>query len=161
MTSYRKAPNEAKRKKKLTRLSGLTEQLIAPALVKKSAYLNQLIAHWPQIAGPYAQWAKPADIHPATAEDKEGALTLSIHSGRGPEALAQSDDILRRVNQFVGFQLASQIRVKQDLPLNLHQGTSANPLPAPLPAPVSPPKSASLQEALDRLGKTLENRGKK
>lgn len=161
MTSSRKAPNEAKRKKKLTPLSGLTEQLIAPALVKKSAYLNQLIAHWPQIAGPYALWAKPADIHPATSQDEDGTLTLSIHSGRGPEALAQSDDIVRRVNQFFGFQLASQIRVKQDLPLNPHQGTSANPLSDPLSDLPSEPKSASLQEALDRLGKTLENRGKK
>ena len=156
MTSYRKAPNEAKRKKKLTRLSGLTEQLIAPALVKKSAYFNQLIAHWPQIAGPYALWAKPADLHPATSEEENGTLTLSIHSGRGPEALAQSDDILRRVNQFMGFQLVSQLRVKQDLPLMPHHSTksvsdSAEP----------PQKSGSLQEALDKLGHALERKPSK
>ena len=159
MTSYRKAPDEAKRKKKLTRLSGLTEQLIAPALARKSAYLNQLIAHWPQIAGPYAAWAQPADIHPATSDADDGTLTLSIHSGRGPEALATSDDILRRVNQFMGFQLVSQLRVKQDLPLTSHK--SAQPAPQGLQEPQTKEPSASLKEALDKLGKTLETKGRK
>lgn len=166
MSYDRKAPDEAKRKKKLTRLGGLTEGLIAPALVKKSAYLSQLIAHWPQIAGPYANWAKPADIQPATAQDEDGILTLSIHSGRGPEAIASSKDILNRVNSFVGFQLASQLRVRQDLafqdphlqnrPLDPKGAVEKNTT-----LPESHPKATSLGEALDRLGATIEAKSKK
>lgn len=158
MSFDRKAPDEAKRKKKLTRLGGLTERLIAPALVKKSAYLSQLIAHWPQIAGPYAAWAKPADIHPASAQDKDGILTLSIHSGRGPEAIASSEDILNRVNSFVGFQLASQLRVRQDLPLDASKAGKAT---TESDTTESQPKAASLQEALDRLGATINAKSKK
>ena len=154
MSYYRKAPDEAKRKKKLTRLSGLTEGLIAPALAKKSAYLTQLIAHWPQIAGPFAQWAKPADIQNPASADDEGTLTLSIHSGRGPEAIAQTKDILERVNRYFGFQLVSQLRVKQDLPLGQEVQAvreSASDAPA---------KSASLEEALNKLEAALDKKSK-
>lgn len=158
MSYNRKAPPEAKRKKKLVRLSGLTESLIAPALVKKSAYLSQLIANWPQIAGPMDHWAKPADIRPASAEgDDEGLLTLSIHSGRGPEALANSADILERVNRFVGFGLVGQLRVKQDLPFSADTHSAPQP---PFPNSTEP-KSASLKEALERLGATLEAKSRK
>ena len=154
MSYYRKAPDEAKRKKKLTRLSGLTEGLIAPALAKKSAYLTQLIAHWPQIAGPFAQWAKPADIQNPASADDDGTLTLSIHSGRGPEAIAQTKDILERVNRYFGFQLVSQLRVKQDLPLGQEVQAvreSASDAPA---------KSASLEEALNKLEAALDKKSK-
>lgn len=154
MTSYRKAPDEAKRKKKLTRLSGLTEGLIAPALAKKSAYLTQLIAHWPQIAGPFAQWAKPADIHNPASADDDGVLTLSIHSGRGPEAVAQTADILERVNRYFGFQLVSQLRVKQDLPLD-----QKTPMVSES-AKAQPDRSASLAEALNKLEAALDKKSK-
>ena len=157
MSFYRKAPDTAKRKKKLMRLSGLTEDLIAPALVKKSAYLGQLIANWPQIAGPFATWAKPADIHPASNAHEDGTLTLSIHSGRGPEAMALQADILERVNGFVGFRLVAKLKVKQDLPLDMkaEQDTTkrAESSKAPLP---EQPKATSLQEALARLGASID-----
>ena len=160
MSFNRKAPDLAKRKKKLTRLSGLTETLIAPALVKKGTYLKQLIAHWPEIAGPYAAWAKPADIHPALSQEEgdetDGTLTLSIHSGRGPEAMAVSDDILMRVNSFVGFKLVGQLRVRQDLPLRAKSQPKSPSL-----ASESQPKATSLQEALFRLGATIDAKAKK
>ena len=154
MSYSRKAPDGAKRKKKLTRLSGLTEGLIAPALAKKSAYLTQLIAHWPQIAGPFAQWAKPADIQNPASDDDEGILTLSIHSGRGPEASAQKEEILERVNRFFGFQLVSHLRLKQDLPLASAANMAGE---SPKAAPV---RSASLQEALKGLEAALDKKSK-
>lgn len=165
MSFYRKAPDTAKRKKKLMRLSGLTEGLIAPALVKKSAYLGQLIANWPQIAGPFAAWAKPADIHPASGAEDDGTLTLSIHSGRGPEAMALQAEILERVNAFAGFRLVAKLKVKQDLPLDMAKDASAESASqsAPQSAPQSAleqPKAASLQEALARLGATLDAKSK-
>lgn len=158
MSFHRKAPDKAKRKKKLTRLSGLTEGLIAPALVKKSAYLGQLIANWPQIAGPFAAWAKPADIHPASTAEEDGTLTLSIHSGRGPEAMALQAEILERVNAFAGFRLVAKLKVKQDLPLDRAPKQPAAPIAE---SPAEQPKATSLQEALARLGATLEAKSKK
>ena len=154
MSYSRKAPDEAKRKKKLTRLSGLTEGLIAPALAKKSAYLTQLIAHWPQIAGPFAQWAKPADIHNPASADDGGVLTLSIHSGRGPEAMAQTAEILERVNRHFGFQLVSQLRVKQDLPRDQKTPILRES------AKAQPDRSASLEEALNKLEAALNKKSK-
>ena len=44
MSFTKKDQDKAKRRQKVTKLSGLTESLIAPALGKKSAYLRQLIA---------------------------------------------------------------------------------------------------------------------
>lgn len=163
MSSNRKAPDLAKRKKKLMRLSGLTESLIAPALAKKSAYLTQLIAHWPQIAGPYASWAKPTDLYPPNGADHDGTLILSIHSGRGPEASLEAPHIIERVNRYMGFQLITQMRFKQDLPLQRTSDTATHQTPtkASSPAPLTTQQSSSLQEALDRLGAAIEAKAKK
>ena len=160
MTINKKALSEAQRKKRLTRLSALTEGLIAPALAKKSAYLAQLIAHWPDIAGSIAQWAKPADIHPASSADDDGHLTLSIHSGRGPEALAQEDDIIARVNRYAGFQLITALRLRQDLPLHPEPPGVAHHNQAKQ-NPAQTQEKGSLQEALDKLGATLAAKSKK
>ena len=158
MSFHRKAPDMAKRKKKLMRLSGLTEGLIAPALVKKSAYLGQLIANWPHIAGPFAAWAKPADIQPASTAEEDGTLTLSIHSGRGPEAMALQAEILERVNAFAGFRLVAKLKVKQDLPLDMAPKQPPKPRKESASEQV---KATSLQDALARLGATLEAKSKK
>ena len=157
MRFQKKDHDKAKRRRKVTKLSGLTESLIAPALMKKSAYLRQLIAHWPQIAGNMADWAKPANIHPPRSEDEQGTLTLSIHSGRGPQAMAQQAEILERVNRFFGFTLVSHLKVSQDLPY----GDSNQPHKMRVSNTQMAPKSPSLQEALDKLGKAISAKDNK
>lgn len=155
MSVNNKAQNMAKRRKKLTRLSGLTEGLIAPALVKKNAYLRQIIAHWPEIAGDIAHWSRPSDIHPANETDKDGTLTLSIHSARGPEAMALASEILERVNRFVGFGLVHRLKVTQDLPLAPNQARTHTQQ-----ASDTEIKSQSLRDALAKLGKAIERNGR-
>lgn len=151
MSFSRKPPALSGRKKKLTRLSGLTENLISPALRKKSQYLSQLIAHWPQIAGSVSDWAQPSDLRPATSADNDGTLILSIHSGRGPQALAMGPEIIERVNRHFGFALICYVNVKQDLP---HKAPDKQRSPrSDKAAPAAP--SQSLEEALDKLGKAL------
>ena len=157
MRFQKKDHDKAKRRHKVTKLSGLTESLIAPALTKKSAYLRQLIAHWPQIAGDMADWAKPANIHPPRSEEEQGTLSLSIHSGRGPQAMAQQADILERVNRFFGFTLVSHLKVSQDLPF----GDSNQMSQKPTSSAQMPSKSASLHEALDKLGKAISAKDNK
>lgn len=153
MSADNKAPFEAKRKKKMTRLSGLTESLIAPAYAKKSAYLRKLIAHWPAIVGEISYWAKPADIKPPSELDKDGTLTLSIHSGRGPQASALADQLVGQVNGFMGFALIARIRFVQDLPFDKQNHVSSD---APS-KPANTAKSSSLEEALAKLGQAIDN----
>lgn len=109
------------RKHKMVRLSGLTESLIAPALKQRSGYLRQLIANWPQIVGDYAKWAQPADVKMGRAERDKNILILSVHSARGPEASARSEEFIHMVNRYFGFALIGAIRIKQDLPASFHE----------------------------------------
>lgn len=153
MSAKRKAPDNTKRRKRLTRLSGLTQDIIAPALAKKSAYLRQMIAHWPDIAGPTSQWAQPVDMFWADQHGGEGTLLLSIHSGRGPQALAESEALISQVNSWFGFRLISVIKVKQDLPPAPQ--THKNEISSAHTEAQRQTKATSLQQALDRLGKTI------
>lgn len=115
-----KGPKFGERKHKMVRLSGLTESLIAPALKQRSGYLRQLIANWPHIVGDYARWAQPADVKMGRSEGDKNILILSVHSARGPEASARSEEFIHLVNRYFGFALIGGIRIKQDLPANLH-----------------------------------------
>ena len=118
MTDKGKAPEgdkQPKRKQKMVRLSGLTEKLIAPALKQRSGYLRQLIAHWPHIMGDYAKWTQPSDIKMGRDETDKTILILSVHSARGPEASARTQEFIELVNRFFGYALIGGIRIKQDL----------------------------------------------
>lgn len=157
MSFTKKDQDKTKRRQKVTKLSGLTESLIAPALGTKNAYLRQLIAHWPRIVGDISKWAKPANIHPARSADDQGTLSLSIHSGRGPQAMAQKEEILESVNRFFGFTLVSHLKISQDLPFG-----DSNQMPSPADRqPQKDVKSQSLQDALDKLGKAIRTKAKK
>ena len=113
---FDKQASSKMRNNKMMRLSGLTETLISPAMTKRSAWLQKIIANWPAIAGDIAHWAQPADIKPADDAGNDGTLHLSVHSGRGPEAQARSTIIIQSINQCAGFALIGRITIKQDLP---------------------------------------------
>ena len=148
MKHFGKAPIQAKRQKKMARLSGLTETLIAPALVKRSGYLRQLIAHWPRIMGPLADWAQPADVIAASSDGARATLVLSVRSGRGPEAQARAEEIMADVNRLFGFALIGQLRIKQDLPAKAPTESQAKQIQERPPA-------ADLTEQLTRLGEAI------
>lgn len=156
MSFERTPPSRPQRRKKLTRLSGLTERLISPALSKKSRYFSELVANWPQIAGPINEWARPSDLRPPTSAETDGTLILSIHSGRGPQALAMSQDIIERVNRHFGFTLITYVNVKQDLSADATKKVKDAP---PSAAQKAPP-SASLEEALEKLGHAINAKEK-
>ena len=115
------------RNNKMMRLSGLTETLISPAMTKRSAWLQKIIANWPAIAG---------DIKPADDAGNDGTLHLSVHSGRGPEAQARSTIIIQSINQFAGFALIGRITIKQDLPFTKNRPQK----------PASPEKSSLVEK---------------
>ena len=156
----------SQRKQKMMRLSSLTESLIAPALKQRSGYLRQLIAHWPHIVGDYATWAQAADIKMGRSDADKTILILSVHSSRGPEASARSEEFIQLVNRYFGFALIAGIRIKQDLPATFRRPTAGNSPPSYPKAKSEPasqlsglnPPNEELQQALDALQKALNNK---
>ena len=159
MTDKGKAPKGDKysqRKQKMVRLSGLTEDLIAPALKQRSGYLRQLIAHWPQIMGDYAKWAQPADVKMGRHETDKATLILSVQSARGPEASARTPEFIQLVNRFFGFGLVGDIRIKQDLPPSFSQSKAdKGPKPAPANRTSAPLKVTDIESQDDELSQAL------
>ena len=99
----------------LRKLSGLTEELIAPAMRKRGQVLTKIVAGWPDIAGDAHQWCLPSDITFPANSRIEATLTVSVASGRGPQIQMMSQEICKRVNSFCGFVAVSRLKIRQDL----------------------------------------------
>ena len=104
-----------KRGRSLRKLSSLSDKLISPALRKRGFSLSKIILHWPQIAGPAADWSLPVDLTFPRGTTAKATLTLSIRSGRGPEAISQSVLLCEAINARYGYQAVARIKVRQDL----------------------------------------------
>lgn len=104
-----------KRGRSLRKLSSLSDKLISPALRKRGFSLSKIILHWPQIAGPAADWSLPVDLTFPRGTTAKATLTLSIRSGRGPEAISQSALLCEAINARYGYQAVARIKVRQDL----------------------------------------------
>ena len=104
-----------RRGRTLCRLSSLSDKLISSALRKSGFSLSKIILHWPQIAGPLADWSLPVDLNFPKGTTAKGTLTLSIKSGRGPEAISKSASICDAINARYGYQAVARIKVRQDL----------------------------------------------
>ncbi len=112
MTDRRKPP---RRGRTLRKLSSLSDKLISSALRKSGFSLSKIILHWPQIAGPVADWSLPVDLNFPRGTTAKGTLTLSIKSGRGPEAISKSASLCDAINSCYGYQAVARIKVRQDL----------------------------------------------
>ena len=99
----------------LRKLSSLSDKLISSALRKSGFSLSKIILHWPQIAGPLADWSLPVDLKFPRGTTAKGTLTLSIKSGRGPEAISKSASLCDAINARYGYQAVARIKVRQDL----------------------------------------------
>ena len=104
-----------KRGRSLRKLSSLSDKLISPALRKRGFSLSKIILHWPQIAGPAADWSLPVDLTFPRGTTAKATLTLSIRTGRGPEAISQSALLCEAINARYGYQAVARIKVRQDL----------------------------------------------
>ncbi|MBL6604538.1 MAG: DUF721 domain-containing protein [Alphaproteobacteria bacterium] len=154
--------------RRLRKLSGLTEGLIAPAMRKRGQVLTKIIAGWPNIAGDAHQWCLPADINFPANSRIHATLTLSVASGRGPQIQMMSQEICKRVNSFCGFAAVSRLKIRQDLrsPRSLpaaHQAAPALDINgktdklalARLEKATANIKNPELRAALIRLGQTI------
>ena len=150
------------RKNRMTRLSSMLDNMVAPSVRKRGFVLSRLVSEWPIIAGDIATWSRPSRL--ALMRDGGGKLTLAIRSGFGPLALQMRSSITDRVNSAFGYRAVSEIVFVQTLP-----PATAKPAPTSASAPDAPQdiwtldsklekvKSPDVRAALRRLGSPIEN----
>jgi len=102
------------RKKRMTRLGGMLEGMIAPSVRKRGFIISRLVSEWPLIAGDMAAWSRPSQMN--LSRDGGGTLKLAIASGYGPIALQMKQAIIERVNAAFGYRAVSEVVFIQTLP---------------------------------------------
>ena len=121
------------RRKRMTRLSGLIDGMVAPSVQKRGFVISRLVSEWPMIAGDMAQWSRPAQMN--LSRSGSGTLKLAIASGFGPVALQMKGAIIERVNA-AGYRAISEVVFVQ---------TSHRRAAAHLSAPANPPLPSNEQ----------------
>ncbi|NCF47904.1 MAG: DUF721 domain-containing protein [Bacteroidetes bacterium] len=111
------------RKKHMTRLSSMLDDLVAPSVRKRGFIISRLVSEWPKIAGDIAQWSRPAKL--TLSRQGGGTLKLAIASGFGPVALQMRGAIIDRVNASFGYRAISEVVFVQSLLATTGSGKSA------------------------------------
>ena len=102
------------RRKRMTRLSGLIDKMVAPSVQKRGFVISRLVSEWPAIAGDMARWSRPSQLN--LSRGGGGTLKLAIASGFGPVALQMKGAIIDRVNASFGYRAISEVVFVQTLP---------------------------------------------
>lgn len=144
-------------------LSALVGRVLDPVSAKRGFASAELLAAWPEIAGPrYAHTTQPERIawaHGSAAAEDGGTLTVRVEASAALHFQHEVDQILERVNEFLGFGAVRRIKIVQR-PIE-RAARKAAPAPRPLePAEerrlagtVAGVDDDSLREALKRLGR--------
>jgi len=146
------------RRKRMTRLSGLIDKMVAPSVQKRGFVISRLVSEWPAIAGDMARWSRPSQLN--LSRGGGGTLKLAIASGFGPVALQMKGVIIDRVNASFGYRAISEVVFVQTLPPPSREMPAIIP-PSPeaqakatweLDAKLEKVASPELRAALRRLG---------
>ena len=146
------------RRKRMTRLSGLIDKMVAPSVQKRGFVISRLVSEWPAIAGDMAHWSRPSQLN--LSRGGGGTLKLAIASGFGPVALQMKGVIIDRVNASFGYRAISEVVFVQTLPPPSREMPATIP-PSPeaqakatweLDAKLEKVASPELRAALRRLG---------
>ena len=147
------------RRKRMTRLSGLIDKMVAPSVQKRGFVISRLVSEWPAIAGDMARWSRPSQIN--LSRGGGGTLKLAIASGFGPVALQMKAAIIDRVNAAFGYRAISEVVFVQTLPPPRRDTSHVPPATPPeararatweLDAKLEKVASPELRAALRRLG---------
>ena len=147
------------RRKRMTRLSGMIDGMMAPSVQKRGFVISRLVSEWPMIAGDMASWSRPSQMN--LPRSGTGTLKLAIASGFGPVALQMKGAIIERVNAAFGYRAVSEVVFVQTLPPPRGDSRNAPPASSPgqrakatwaLDAKLEKVKSPELRAALRRLG---------
>ena len=149
---------------KTRRLNTLTDRLISPALRRRGISLSKIVTAWPRIAGDAAGWSEPAMIRFPDGESRNGTLTVSVRSGRGPEMQMYSPQIIENCNTVFGYAAICRISITQTAYNTAQKDISAPPprrKPQALTEDAASRHDASLKSVKDEnIRKTLDNLGK-
>jgi len=140
-------------------------KIMKPLSAKHGAGVNAISQNWESLAGKrFAKISRPVKIHGS----KEGrTLVIKAPGAAGALIMAASNQILDRLNTFLGHGHISRLRVIQGAMTNrgTHQ-EGADTRPQPKPAGLTPKTAQSLQSSLahiedDALREALEALGRK
>ena len=158
-------PKQPHRKNRMSRLSTMVEDMVAPSAQARGFAISRLISHWPDIVGDIAEWCQPASLSFDRGKQNDGVLKLAITYGRGPQAQAMSAQIIDRVNAAFGYNAVGRITLVQSLSPpakteSSEQGISSDDANAPdiwsLDEKLKKVASPELRAALRRLGTPLD-----
>ena len=131
--------------------------LTEPVFKKHGFAQVELLARWPEIAGPaLAAVSTPEKIRWPRGNDEKtgGTLHLKVQAGRGLDVQYATHSIIEKVNRFLGYQGVSALKIMQT-----HEAIKTTKIKALAPTPtasvlaqVSPVDDPDLKSALARLG---------
>jgi hypothetical protein len=162
------APNRSPRwRQGPVNVGNLALKLARPALGKRGFAGAEIISHWPTIVGAdLAAFACPLEVKYPRGRNAGAKLHLRVSHGAAATMLQMKIPlIIARINRFFGYEAVTEIQAAQ------------GPLPqrarkTPPPPPISPEATAKVErdvagvaspevrEALTKLGKTLQQRGR-
>lgn len=143
---------------------------LADAAFKRYGFAQQdLLSHWPQIVGEdVARLCTPERIrwprsHQDAPEKTGGTLELRVAAGFGLEVQHAVPRLLERINQFLGYQAITAIKVVQSHTMIAHplagQGQAADS--PPLATQVAGIDDPDLQAALGRLSHGISGKNQR
>ena len=152
-------------------LASLVGRILDPLTARRGFATADLIAAWPEIAGPrYADCSRPEKIVWPRGEAEEGKAALLVLRVDGPKAILvqhEAGQIVDRVNAFLGYTAVGQVRIVQaPVGTSAPQAKGRTPeLPAEDEARLNDALAEvaddGLRAALGRLGRgVLSNRGR-
>lgn len=101
------------------RLGDLTSKVLDPIVARRAGMTADLLAAWPQMCGKrHAAYSRPERIKwPRRASEDDpfepGVLIVACDGAGSVLLQHESDEILRRVNAYFGFQAVSKLRILQ------------------------------------------------
>jgi hypothetical protein len=157
---------EPRRPRKAVKLAELVAGILAPVSARRGFATADLVAAWPEVVGARtASCTRPERIawpRDGSSRDEGGVLHLLVDGPRAVLIQHETDQIIERVNAFLGRRAITRVR--------LIQGHVAKALDAPKPPPgldeaqearlrgVVTGVDGDLRAALDRLGRGVLSR---
>ena len=155
----------ADRRRHMTRLSRLVDDMVAPSVRQRGFVISRVVSQWRYIAGDMADWSRPAQLK--MSRKGGGTLKVAIASGFGPIALQIKPSIIDRVNAAFGYRAVEDVTFVQTLPpqRDFHRRNSVIPNTEEqaadiweLDAKLERIRSSDLRAALRQLGSARSRR---
>jgi hypothetical protein len=144
-----------------TPLSRLVKGAIDPVIAKRGFGAADLIGAWDEIVGPrYASSTRPEQIKWPQQRGGAAVLTVGVDSGQAVYLQHELDQLLERVNGFLGYEAIAEIRlVQKNVRRAAMQPHPEMPLPEAeslaLDASVADIDDDKLRSALRKLGEAV------